>query len=67
MQVLLIFFKKILDKQNDQVSPEFKVKVNNGSCLQQACSCLIVCYTHVESDFILLLYYAIWYAKQVLT
>ena len=55
MQVLLIFFKKILDKQNDQVSPEFKVKVNNGSCLQQACSCLIVCYTHVESDFIMLL------------
>ena len=44
MQVLLMFFKKTLDKQNDQVSPEFKVKVNNGRCLQQVCSPLIVRY-----------------------
>ena len=33
MQVLLIIFKKTLDKQNDQVSPEIKVKVNHGRCL----------------------------------
>ena len=31
----LIFIKKTLDKQNDQLLLEFKVKVNNGSCLQQ--------------------------------
>ena len=37
MQVLLIFFKKTLDKWNDQVSPEFKVKVNNGNCLKGVC------------------------------
>ena len=42
MQVLLIFFKKTLDKQSSQVSPEFKVKVNNDSCLQRVCSRLIV-------------------------
>ena len=34
MQVLIIFFKKTLDKQNDQVSPEMKVKVNNDECLR---------------------------------
>ena len=30
---LKVFFKKTLDKQNDQVLPEIKVKVNNGRCL----------------------------------
>ena len=30
---LKVFFKKILDKQNDQVSPEINVKVNNCRCL----------------------------------
>ena len=42
MQVLLIFFKKTLDMWNDQVLPEFKGKVNNGSCLEQVCSALVV-------------------------
>ena len=45
--VLLIFFTKTLDKCNDQVSPEFKVKVNNGSCQQLVCSRLIVHYINV--------------------
>ena len=33
MQVHLIFFKKTLDKGNDQVLPQFKGKVNDDSCL----------------------------------
>ena len=37
-----MFFEKTLDKQNDQVSPEIKVKVNNDRCLG-VCSPLIVC------------------------
>ena len=44
MQVLLIFFKMTLDKQNDQELREFKVKVNNGRYLQQVCYHLIVCF-----------------------
>ena len=36
------YFNKTLDIWNDQVPPEFKGKVNNGSCLQQVCSHLIV-------------------------
>ena len=55
MKVLLIFFKKTLDKLNNQVSPEFKVKVNNGSCLQWVYSRLIVHCINVKSDFIMLL------------
>ena len=59
MQVLLIFFKKTLDKQNDQVSPMFKVKVNNGRCLQQVCSPLIVHY--IMWEVILLCFYNMLY------
>ena len=33
---------------------EFKVKVNNGECLQRVCSHLIVHFINVESDFIML-------------
>ena len=46
-EVLLKFFKKALDEQNYQVSPESKVKVNNDSCLQRVCFCLIVRYINV--------------------
>ena len=38
MLVHSILFKIALDKQNEQVLPEFKVKVNNGSCLLRVCS-----------------------------
>ena len=47
MQLLLIFFKKALDKYNDQVLPEFQVKVNNGSCLKQVCAHLTACCINV--------------------
>ena len=40
---------------DDQVSPEFKVKVNNGSCLKRVCPSLIVRCINVQSDFIMLL------------
>ena len=42
MQVLLIFSEETLDKQNEQVPLEFKVKVNNSSCLQRVRSLLMV-------------------------
>ena len=44
---------------NDQVLPEFKGKVNNGSCLQQECSQLIVHY--INCNVILLCFYIMLY------
>ena len=47
MQVLLIFPKKILDKYNDEVSPEFKVKIKRCSCQQRKWSHLFVQYINM--------------------
>ena len=57
--VPIIFFKKTLDKKNDQVSLEFKIKVNNGRFLQQVCSPSIVCY--IIRKVILLCFYNMLY------
>ena len=59
MQVLLIFVKKTLDKKNDQLLPEFKLKVNNGSCLQLVCSHLI--FTVYMCEVVLLWFYNMLY------
>ena len=53
MHVPLTFSKKTLDKLNDHVLPEIKVKVNNGRCLLVRAPLIVRC-INVSSGFMLL-------------